>query len=79
MSNVIDIRNWAVDPIDTIVFALAAERDLDAVETTAHMVSNLLYEGCVEITADCCNLVTIRKKDIPNLILALQKAQDLWS
>lgn len=65
----IDIRNNGDDPITQIVFA-EYDGDEEIIEIDGNTVS----------IQDCGGtIVFIYLKDIPNLIKALQKAQELWS
>lgn len=62
----IDIRNHSEEKITSIVFS---ERDIIEHESTS--LINIRDTSCDE----SCSVFI---KDIPNLIKALQKAQELW-
>ena len=65
----IDIREEDGAPIDRIIFGSNNET-LTWFESDP---SNIIF-----VDEDNCTIESVQNKDIPNLIKALQKAQELW-
>jgi hypothetical protein len=68
--NTYDIRNGDISEIEAIIFGDGTGYDANAIRNDCGSIE-FIQEG------DNDDLLTIRAKDIPNLILALQKAVSL--
>ena len=66
---VVDIREEDDAPIDRIIFGSNNE----AIKWFEIAPSTIIF-----VDEDKCTIESVQIKDIPNLIKALQKAQELW-